>query len=82
MDWTELVNTPEETPEAKPVHDATPSIGNKMLMAVSRKVRSGKLNMYQGTVPDAEIAKRRAKNKVARAQRKINRQKRKGGSTK
>jgi hypothetical protein len=74
--------TPQLDPEVKPVHDSTMSIGHKMLLAISAKVRTGKLEIYQGTVPDAVIAKRRAKNKVARAQRKINRQKRKGGATK
>lgn len=30
-------------------------------------------HMYAGTVPEAEVARRRAKNKVARRQRRVNR---------
>lgn len=36
--------------------------------------RFGVKGSYQGTVPEDVIAKRRAKNKVARKQRKVNRQ--------
>lgn len=33
-------------------------------------------HVYAGTVPEAEIARRRAKNRIARASRKINRKRR------
>jgi hypothetical protein len=45
------------------------SESTKMLLALNR---TGK-HIYRGTVPKAEIQRRRAKNKVASASRKANR---------
>lgn len=46
-----------------------------MLKALNRLIRQGRIpSIYQGTVPEAEVARRRAKNRVARRQRKVNRQ--------
>ena len=51
---------------------ATPE--TQMLIALNANIRQGKLKIYEGTVSEAVIAKRRAKNKIARKQRKVNRQ--------
>lgn len=45
-----------------------------MLKTLNRLYRRGQLHIYAGTVPEHVKAKRRAKNKVARKQRRINRQ--------
>lgn len=44
-----------------------------MAQALVFRARRGQLHIYAGTVPAAEIAKRRAKNRVARKQRRVNR---------
>lgn len=44
-----------------------------MAQALVSRARLGHLHIYAGTVPAAEIAKRRAKNRVARKQRRVNR---------
>ena len=50
-----------------------PIPGKLMLLALNALHRNGRKGLYLGTVPDEEVAKRRAKNKVARRSRKINR---------
>lgn len=48
---------------------------NRILQALSMRHRpeAGRSAMYQGTVADATVEKRRARNKVARRSRRINR---------
>lgn len=55
------------TPEVEEHLDLTPQA--MMLAALNR---TGK-HVYEGTVPVAEVARRRAKNKVARISRRKNR---------
>lgn len=43
-----------------------------ILFALTRLENKGKRHVYHGTVSDAEVARRRAANRVARAQRKVN----------
>lgn len=45
----------------------------KMIFAISRLSDAGRLNVYQGTVTDAERLKRRTANRAARAARRQNR---------
>lgn len=51
------------------------NLQNKILTALNRRhaPEVGRSAMYQGTVADPEIARRRAANKVAKASRKKNR---------
>jgi hypothetical protein len=48
-----------------------PTASTGMLAALNRTKREGEI--YQGTVPAAVKARRRAKNRVARRQRAVNR---------
>ena len=51
-----------------------PSRESKLMLGIlSLLVIQGKYRMYEGTVPAKVIAKRRAKNRVARQSRKVNR---------
>ena len=50
---------------------ATP--GNQMLQALQNRAGEGRLNIYAGTVPPGEVARRRRRNKLATKARRVQR---------
>ena len=49
------------------------TIPQKFILALSKLAHEGRLNVYQGTVPAKEKARRRKANKAARAARRASR---------
>lgn len=52
---------------ATPTHDMHYGLPRAILLGLQNKM------VYMGTVPEAEVARRRSKNKAARHQRRVNR---------
>lgn len=74
MDTTPAPHKPSTQHPAN-AYTGPPSPETQMLIALNANIRQGKLKIYEGTVPEAVIAKRRARAKVAKASRKANRKK-------